>query len=261
MREYQRMKHISEDDYSFTEVDLVNFFRGEHREVMRYILDDVRDSITHDKGNSLIGFVQWSGKGTERPLAYSAIEKTFYAEFLYGKPLSTALNYRLDEGENPRQLEKSQMIRLMSLVADVFLVGQWDADRGGHKLEHKVQHGEQVPEPHLRAFRATREEIVASIVGWIRHVIEHYYAFTGVKIDKERLFHRRLPEEAWARVDAFLRNAHRLPFWVDKNLSRTVFGAKQSRGYWDTAFETGRTPTNIPVCVPFNLVSMIAPLG
>lgn len=71
VRQYQGMKGLREDDYSFSERDLVSFFRGEHREMQRYIVDAVRDSITHNKDNRLMEFVEWAGKGAERPLAYS----------------------------------------------------------------------------------------------------------------------------------------------------------------------------------------------
>src|SRR5262249_57509439 len=37
-----------------------------------------------------------------------------------------------------------------------------------------------------------------------------------------------------------------LPCWVDKNLSSTVFEAKQNRDFWKRVFETGKTPSALP---------------
>ena len=62
------MEGLAENNYSFSEKDLVAFFRGEHRAMQRYIIDAIRDSITHNKDNRLMEFVEWSGKGADRPL-------------------------------------------------------------------------------------------------------------------------------------------------------------------------------------------------
>ena len=45
---------------------------------------------------------------------------------------------------------------------------------------------------------------------------------------------------------------------VDKNLSSTVFGAKQNRDFWKRVFETGKTPSGVRVLAqPSELVKMI----
>jgi hypothetical protein len=258
VRQYQQMKGIGTDDYSFSEKDLVGFFRGEHREMLRYIIDCVRDSITHNKDNRLMEFVEWAGKAAERPLAYSAIERTFFSQFLYIKALDTPIDMGMDQGENPRQLERDQLVRLMCLFADVFLVKQWDPDQGGRKLENRLQKDELIPEGHLRAWRVSREEILANLLAWVRLVVENYYAWTGKMTDNERLFHQRIPEECWQRVECALRNIAALPCWVDKNLSRTVFGTKRPLDYWATIFKTGRSADNVPVLMkPLELQTLI----
>lgn len=70
---YQSLWGLSEDDYSFSERDLVRFFRGERREMERYIIDAQRDAITHDQENALLEFVEWAGKGADRPLSYTSL--------------------------------------------------------------------------------------------------------------------------------------------------------------------------------------------
>ena len=47
VKQYQEFKGLLADDYSFSEKDLVAFFRGEHREVQKYIVDWVRDSVNY----------------------------------------------------------------------------------------------------------------------------------------------------------------------------------------------------------------------
>lgn len=46
----------------------------------RYVLDSVRDGITRSPKSKLREFVEYAGKGYEKPFSYSAIEKTFYSK-------------------------------------------------------------------------------------------------------------------------------------------------------------------------------------
>lgn len=258
VRKYQEMKGLKEDDYHFSEKDLVSFFRGEHREITRYIVDAVRDGISHNKENKLMEFVEWSGKGADRPLAYATISRTFFSEFLCKKALSTAIDEGFERGENPRQLEKEQFVKLMNLFADIFFVSLWDPDIGGRRVEMQVQKGDPIPEMHLRAWRIAREEIMGVIFQYVRLVIEQYYAWTGKMVDKERLLQYRMSDDLWDRLGTFLRNLSKLPCWIDRQLSTTVFGAKQNRDYWMTVFYTGKSPSGVPVLAqPIDLNRMI----
>ena len=260
VQEYQRLKHLAADDFSFSEIDLVKLFRGEHRELIKYIVDAVRDGITRDPNNKLVDFVQWAGKGYERPLAYSAIEKTFYSQFLHMKPIETPLSAGLEIGSNPRQLEKDQMMRLMSLFADAFFVGQWDAEIGGFKLEDRVLKGEPIPPGHLRAWRVSREEVLANILEWVRFAIESYYAMNMEKVDKDRLMHQRFPEVLWTNLENVLRNIGDLPCWVDTKLAQTIFGGKPPRDFWKKIFKDGVSPTGIQVLAQgLELKSLVTP--
>ena len=68
----------------------------------RYILDAVRDSITHHQENKLKDYIDFGGRGKEKPLSYSTIEKTFYSFFIYQEPLESSLDHLMEEGDNPK---------------------------------------------------------------------------------------------------------------------------------------------------------------
>ena len=260
VQEYQKLRDLSPDDYSFSESDLVKVFRGEHREVIRYIVDAVRDGITRDPNNKMIDFVEWAGKGAEKPLSYNTIEKTFYSEFLHMKPIESRIDYGLETGLNPRQLERDQMVRLMSIFAEVFFIGQWNADLGGNKLEDRVLKGEDIPPGHLRAWRIGREEILANVLEWVRLGIEHFYAMTGEMIDKDRVMHHRFPPVLWTNIENVLRNICDLPCWTDKELSRMIFGGKPPRDFWKQIFREGVSPTKVRVLAQgLDLKSLVTP--
>ena len=258
VKRYQSMRGLSEDDYSFSEHDLVRFFRGERREMERYIIDAQRDAITHDQKNALLEFVEWAGKSADRPLSYTTIERSFFREFLYKKALDTPIDAGMEEGNNPRQLEREQMVRLMNLFTKVFFIGQWDPELGGRRVESRMQDGEVIPESHLRAWRIAREELLANVMRWVRLVIANYFAYTGKVIQEDRQLHSRLPDELWDRLQNFLLSLSRLPCWADRNLSTTVFGPKQNLDFWDKVFQTGKAPSGIQIlATPLDLNEMI----
>lgn len=251
-------RSLPSDFRSFSERDLVNHFKSQWREIRRYVLDDLRDSITHDSSNKLKAYIDFGGRGSERPLSYSTIEKTFYSFFIYPDALETPLDYRQDEGENPRDLEREQILRLMNTVAEIIYVGQFDHGIGTHRIERKVQDGDDVPPHHLRAFRMSKEEILYNWLRYVGQVIKNFLLMQGQVIQEDRLFQYRFPEPLWERVEAFLKNLKSLPLWINLDLSETVFGGKQTYDYWQKIFETGKTPGNQQVlAAPLNLMSMI----
>jgi len=258
VKQYQSMRGLPEDHYSFSEQDLVRFFRGERREMERYIVDAQRDAITHDKENKLLEFVEWAGKAADRPLSYAAIERTFFREFLFKKGLDSPIDEGVEQGTNPRLIEREQMVRLMSLFAGVFFVGHWDPEIGGRRLENRVQKGDSIPDAHLRAWRIAREEILANVMRWARLVITHYFAYMGKVVHEDRLLQTRLPDALWDRMRSFFVSLSRLPCWVDRNLSTTVFGPKQNLDFWEKVFESGKAPSGIPILAqPLDLNTMI----
>lgn len=260
VNQYRTLRGLAEHDYSFSEQDLVRFFRGERREMERYIVDAQRDAMTHDPMNKLLEFVEWAGKAADRPLSYNAIERSFFKEFLYKKALDSPIDQGLEQGTNPRLLEREQLVRIMSLFAEVFFIGQWDPETGGRRLESRVQKGDTIQEGHLRAWRVAREEVLANLLRWLRLVIEHHFAFAAQMYDKERLLHRRLSDTLWDHMRNFLTSLAGLPCWFDKNLSTTVFGPKQNLDFWEKVFQTGKAPTGIQILTqPLDLNQMIQP--
>ena len=259
---YRSLRGLENGDYSFSEQDLVRFFRGERREMERYIIDAQRDAVTHDPTNTILEFVEWAGKKADRPLSYNAIERSFFKEFLHMKALDSAIDAGLEQGNNPRQIERQQLVRIMSLFAEVFFIGKWDPETGGRRIETRVEKGDSIQEEHLRAWRVAREEVLVHVLRWLRLVIEHYFAFAAQMYDKERLLHRPIPDALWGHMRNFLTNLSGLPCWSDKKLSTTVFGPKQNLDFWEEVFRTGKTPTDIQILAqPIDLNQMIQPRG
>jgi len=255
---YKEDLKLSEDNFSFSEKDLVKYFKGESREMKKYILDSVRDTITHNPENKLKDYIDFGGRAKDRPLSYSTIEKTFYSFFIYQDVLETPLNYRLDEGSNPRELEKEQILELMNIIAEEIFISKFDSDIGTNQIESRLQKGENFPIPHLRAFRMSKEEIMYNWLKYIAQIIKNFYIMQGKPIKENKLFQYKFPEPLWERIRVFIINLSNLPVWVNKEVSSIVFGGKQVNDYWQTIFETGKTPQGLTVLVqPIDLMEMI----
>lgn len=255
---FQQDHNLSEDNEDFSERQLIDHFRGEGREVRRYILDYVRNSITQDRNNILREFIDFEGKGKKKPISYSTIDKTFYSLFLYQKPLTTTLNYKADIGENPRQLEIEQMVKLMNLIAQEIYREQYNIELGVHRIENKLREGEDIPEEHLRAVRMSKEEIMYN---WLQHigtVINQFFAIQGKAVSQDRFFQEPFPEQLWNNIRNFLHNIAALPLWKNKELSNTLFGGKQNYAYWEHIFRTGKTLDGKEVLAKeLNIIEMI----
>ncbi len=258
LERYRKDRGLSPDSENFSERDLVNHFKGEWREMRRYILDAVRDAITHHPNNKLKDYIEFGGKGKERPLSYSSVEKTFYSFFIYGDALETPLNHMMEENENPRELEKEQIQKLMNLVTERVYAGKYDPAIGTARVESQIQKGTDIPEGHLCAYRLSREEILYAWLRLVRQIVQNYFIIVGKPILEDKLFQYRFPEPLWDNIENFLTSLTKMPLWVNRELSQTVFGGKQNPKYWQTIFESGKTPQNQQILPSgINLMKMI----
>ena len=255
---YQTEHQVAKDDYSFSESNLLKHFKGESQEIKRYVLDSVRDSVTHHAENKLRDYIDFGGRKTERPLSYSTIEKTFYSFFIYQDVLDTPLDYRLEDGENPRQLETNQILELSNIIAGEIFISKFDPNIGTSRIESRVQKGEDLPLEHVRAFRMSKEEILYNWLRYVEQIIKSYFIVQGKPIQEKKLFQYKFPPSLWERIRVFIRNLSGLPLWSNNELSLTVFGGKQNYDFWQAVFETGKSPQAVQVLAePLDLMEMI----
>ena len=150
---------------------------------------------------------------------------------------------------------------LMNIVAEELLIAQFDPGIGTHRIENRLQKGEEIPEDHIRAYRMHKEEIMYNWLRYIHQVIMYHFIAGGMPLDERQLFQYRFPETLWKNIRTFLRNLKGLSCWVNHELSKTVFGAKQNYDFWHSIFVTGRSPHGHEV-IPegLNIIDMIKEL-
>ena len=248
----------SEEDRGFSERDLINHFRGPSREIKRYILDAVRNRVTSDPNNKLRDFIDLGGRGKDAPISYSTVEKTFYSFFVHQEVLSTPIDFRAEENENPRIVEYSQILQLMNLIAEVIYVEKFDPEVGIDKIESKLQKGEHFKLEHLRAFRMSKEEVIYNWLQYVGQIARQYFIMQGNPDPQDQLFQKPFQSQVWINIRKFIISLAEMPIWANSDLSATVFGGKQNNAFWKMIFETGQTPQGMVVLPkPINLIDMI----
>ena len=168
----------------------------------------------------------------------------------------------MEEGLNPRDLEKKQIIRLMNIIADKLLIGKYDFEVGTYRLENRIQQGdESLNWNHIAAFRMMKEEIIYTWLSYINDVISMFYANMGKRVaNRHDFFQEEFPDQLWVNIENFITNLAGLPLWKNKELSLTIFGGKQVYSFWKTIFEKGVSPTGEQVLAnPVDIKAMIAP--
>jgi hypothetical protein len=263
IKQYQIDHDMTPDDLSFSEQKLVDYFKGDNANIKKYIIDNLKHSITEAPENKLKEFIDREGKAKDLPISYSAFDKTFLSFFVDNKKiLSTPINYKSDEGLNPRELEIGQLIKLSNIIADEIYVNKFSPEIGIYRLEDKIIKGldSDISDDHLVAYRISKEEIMYNWLLFLKAVIKNYFSNTGKIYDENSLFQQNFDEQLWTNIRNFIVNLAQLPLWKDRSKASTAFTGKKNYDYWKSIFTSGSTPEGVAVLAkPLNYVEMIMP--
>jgi len=133
LERFQKETGRAQDDLNFSERDLANHFKGQSREIKRFILDALRNGVTSDPQNNLMDFIDLGGPRKRASAFVQRDREDLYSFFVYQEVLKTPINYRVEEGENPRALEHRQILRLMNLIAQEIYVNKFDPEIGNRQ--------------------------------------------------------------------------------------------------------------------------------
>ena len=245
IKEFQQQHNLSSDDYSFSEQNLVDFFKGENKNIRKYIIDYLKSSITKSPDNKLTSYIDMEGKSKKLPISYSAFDKTFLSLFIDSKKILTEkIDAKTEEGNNKRMLEQSQLIKLMNIIAEEIYCEKFNPEIGISQIEDKIIKGKdkEITDSHLTAYRMSKEEIMHAWLVYIQRIIKNYYAVLGRKFDETSLFQNNFDDQLWSNIRHFVQRLRDLPLWRNKEMAATHFSGKHPYEYWEQIFETGLTP-------------------
>lgn len=163
----------------------------------------------------------------------------------------------MEEGTNPRSLEKAQIVTLMNIIAEEIFIEKFDLEIGTSRIENKIQNNEDVPLEHVRAFRMGKEEIMYNWLKFLSQIVQSHFISQGKPVDEKKLFQYHFSDTLWINIRNYIKNISLLPLWTNNALSSTVFGGKQNYQFWHTIFTTGSSPQGVQVLVqPINLLEL-----
>jgi hypothetical protein len=263
VRQYQKDHKLSNEDYSFSEEDLARYFKGENKNIKKYIVEHIKHTATQQSDNKLKDYIDFEGKAKELPISHSAFDKTFLSIFIDNKTLSTPINYKMEEGLNPRELEISQLAQFMNIVAEEIYIGRFIPEVGVYRIENRIIEGKDntITGDHLAAFRLSKEETVYNWLLFVNDVILNYFAVIGKRVNRDSLFQTKFDDQLWINIRNFIKNLRELPLWKDKSMASTTFSGKNNYDFWETVFKTGKRPDGVLILAkPLDIREMISPL-
>jgi len=261
VKKYQTDHNLHENDFSFSEQQLIDFFKGDGANVKKYIIDSIKYAITNANDNKLKDYIDFGGKAKELPISYSAFDKTILSSFVSSKRiLTTPITFKSDEGMNPRELEIKQIVRILTILAEKIYINKFLPEVGTARVEKKIidQKDADITNEHLVAYRISKEEILYNWLQYLKMVIKNYFSNTGKLVDEEIIFQTPFDDQLWINIENFVANLSCLPVWQDRSMASTIFSGKNNYAYWREIFETGKNLEGVIVlATPLNFIEMI----
>jgi hypothetical protein len=242
IQQYRQEHGLNDDDYSFSEKSLIDHFKGVN--MKKFIIDSVKNKYIKDDKNKLSEYIDIDGKSKTKPISSSTFEKVFNKLFINtNKFFEEPLNDKCDVGENPRAIQKEQLIKLCNIIAEELYIQRFDLEKGDYNVEDRVKKNDgTITDKHLVAHRLSREPIMNNWLMYLKDAMITYCKLFGTRFKEEDLMFIKFDDKLWTNIRNFLINLRQLSAWKNRALSESVFAGKQNYSYWEKVFETGRTP-------------------
>jgi len=264
VKKYQIEHNLSEDNFNFSEQQIIDYFKGDGANIKKYITDAIKHSITNAKDNKLKDYIDFEGKAKDLPISYSAFDKTILSSFISTKLiLKTPIDFKTDEGLNPREVEINQIVKLLNILAEKIYINKFKPEIGVSRIEKKIidKKDTDITDEHLIAYRISKEEIMHNWLQYLKMVIKAYYTNMGKMVNETEIFQQPFDDQLWINVENFVDNLYELPLWKDRGMANTIFAGKNTYLYWKTIFETAKSLDGAQVLAkPLNFMDMIKPL-
>jgi hypothetical protein len=209
--------------------------KAQHSSYLRY-------EVLTSKELELVKFVETvSARSRRYPISYDtfkALLDTFLFSSFADEPLGTTEPQRLAERDN--------LARLLDVLAEEALTGQFKLDLGIYKLDEKIETDpHSVPVAHLRAYRLFRKPAVSVWAEVLRDAISHYLVIRGKSAKawhKDRPLWAEIDSEGWLVIRRAIKAVLSHKVWIDT--SKHLIGrlASTRKKDWESVLLEGRLP-------------------
>lgn len=216
-------------------------YRGYLKNYLQYrVLTETADG----ERNKLIGYIETvSARSKKWPLSYETVQKTFF-KFLNIKPVGETLQ----KTEHYRELEKNNLIKLMSMFAEEVVVGKFDSNLGIFKIEEQLaDNPDKIPLPHLRAYRMCRASAMTVWTGELKEAIAQLLSLNNryetADWKRTRLLWAEISEEEWSKIRKMIKLIADHKVWIEKmniDIVQTLQSTRQAD--WKSILLDGKLP-------------------
>lgn len=254
VEKYQKAHNLNEDEFKFSELDLLQFFANDSK-LKACIIDNQKNLVAKNSDNKLLQFIDFDGRGKNLPISYDAYNSTFLSMFIDTKRF---VSEPLENENNQRITELKQLTRLQNIIAENMYIGKFDSAMETAQIESKIANGKgnNISDDHLACFRYSKKEVMYCWLSRINEII-HYYLTVNMNFKDEMIrnyFKTEIDEPLWSHIENYIKMILGLPLWRDRGLSETIFATKQSLDFWKSVFETGKSPDGLQVLAsPVNI--------
>ncbi len=279
---YQKAHSLNENDLSFSEIDLLNYFDNCKLETKMCITNYIYHEILFN--SKILEYVDISERKIS-PLGYLTLKHGILSSFMNLELLDSPIYYGENKlKESQRRIQVSQLQKLCDILAEEIYIDKYDKTNEYGNLNEKIANNTiTVSDEHLIAFRLSSFYIFPKFMRYIGEIIKNYLLKTKINyddlftnkfdaelwreiieekasIDYTDLFTNKFDDELWREIRLFIRNFASLPLWNsrDKDFTKNVFCNFDVATSWKKNLETGVTENGIQVLEePIDVTKMI----
>jgi len=166
------------------------------KEIRLSLIKDILESS--DPRNEIVEFIAEENRTRKNPLTHSALHRTFFHEFVVPPPLKV----EIESADDHRKQERDNIIRLLNIVAEETLIGQWNPQLNDakHKKAERIYLSGA-----LRAWVPLLKDVVAQI-------LQLYESD-----EKEKIFFRETSEGNFGLIRGRIKHLFTHKLWIDPN--------------------------------------------
>jgi len=261
---YQIKHDLQEDDYSFSEQQLFDYFYKKDSGFKQYIIGSIKHSVVTHEDNRLVNFIPLRRNSSTRnhPIFLRTFEIALFGTFINSRTvLNTSINLKNDQGITIRSLEVNQMVQLLNILADTLYMNKFDLNLrfGGVEKNILKKKDTQYSDEYLIAYRLGKEEILYNLMQYLKMVITSYFEQSGTMINQDNIFQTKFDGQLWVYIKNFVRNLSQLPLWKTRSIATcNLFSGKNHYDYWRVIFETGKSEDDTLILnEPLNIKELI----
>jgi hypothetical protein len=183
------------------EKDFIAFLRTRGKtsaEAKRMLQMAIEQDVIESPDNRLSEFISERNRTRKSPFSISILEKTFFKEFVLAPP--TIVEF--ESADNFRGIEKANLIRLMSLIAEKQLAGKWNPEANGAA--------------HQKAERIFSAGAMRGWVSMLHSVIAQVLQLYDEE-SRNRVLFRDITESQWIFIDGRVDRLFSHKIWEDSN--------------------------------------------